>query len=98
MFDVVIQPGAILSVVVLFRKRLLPSGAGISGFSKGESFDLWKKTIVGVLPALIVGALLHRKIEAALFNPIGVAIALAIGGVALIVLEGIRIPERVQSL
>ena len=98
MFDVVIQLGAILSVVVLFRKRLFPSGTGISGFTKGEAFDLWKKTIVGVLPALIVGALLHRKIEAALFNPIGVSVALAVGGVALIVLEGIRIPERVHSV
>ena len=98
MFDVVIQLGAILSVVVLFRSRLFPSGMGISGFFKSDAFDLWKKTIVGVLPALIVGALLHKKIEAALFNPVGVAVALAVGGVALIVLEGIRLPERIQSV
>lgn len=97
-FDIVIQLGAILSVVVLFRNRLFPAGNGVSGFMKSEAFGLWKKTIVGVTPALFAGALFHKTIEAALFNPVGVSIALAIGGVALIILEGLRRRERILSV
>src|SRR5258708_277629 len=97
-FDVVIQLGAILAVALLYRKRLVPPAGGITAFFKSDAFGLWKKTIVGVLPALVAGALLHKQIEAALFNPLVVSIALAAGGIALIILEVSRRRERIDSV
>ena len=97
-FDVVIQLGAILAVALLYRKRLFPPAGGVTPFLKSDAFGLWKKTIAGVLPALIAGALLHRQIEAALFNPLVVSIALAGGGIALIILEGSARRERIDSV
>lgn len=84
MFDIVIQLGAILSVVVFFKNKLL-------------RFK-WGKAIVGVLPALFVGALFKTKIEQSLFNPLTVAVALVIGGVVLIVLENRRSDARIETI
>lgn len=86
-FDVIIQLGAIIAVVIYFRKTLFPSREEYGHFLKSRTFDLWKKTIAGVIPALVIGAIFHDKIEELLFNPFTVAIALVIGGVILIVVE-----------
>lgn len=84
MFDIVIQLGAILSVVVFFRNKLL--------------HFKWGKAIVGVLPALFIGALFKEKIEQLLFNPLTVAVALVIGGVALIVLENRKSDDKIKTI
>lgn len=83
MFDVVIQLGAILAVVVYFWDRLWPFGAD----DKGAVFDIWKKTFVAVLPALVLGKLFGDIIEERLFNPSTVALMLVVGGIALIAIE-----------
>lgn len=98
MFDVVIQLGAILSVVVYFRKRIFPYGDEKKDFFKSQTFDLWKKTIVGVVPALFIGALLQEKIEEKLFNPLTVSIALVIGGIVLIFIEGRKKHAKIESI
>jgi len=87
-FDVVIQLGAILSVVAYFWKRLFPFGRHLTPEKRSEILDLWKKTIVGVIPALVLGAAFGSLIKEYLFNPITVSIALIIGGILLIYLEG----------
>jgi undecaprenyl-diphosphatase len=97
MFDIVIQMGAILSVVVYFRDRLLPFGKAASEIRKREMWDIWKKTIVGVLPALAIGAAVGNHIEELLFNPIVVSSALLIGGIALILIERKKMESRVDS-
>lgn len=84
-FDVIIQLGAILAVVVFFWQKLWP-------FNKEESdrskiFSTWKKTIIGVIPMIIIGALLGSFVQEKLFNPLVVAIALMVGGVILILIE-----------
>ncbi|HEX9933788.1 MAG TPA: undecaprenyl-diphosphate phosphatase [bacterium] len=86
MFDVVIQMGAILSVLVYYRRRLVPFG-GLSLPEKQKCIALWKKTIVGVVPALFIGALAGNVVEEHLFNPIVVATALLVGGIVLVVIE-----------
>ena len=78
MFNVVIQLGAILSVVVYFRKRLIPSSHNQSSENQ-RIYDLWKKTLIGVIPALAIGALAGDYIEERLFNTTVVAIALIVG-------------------
>lgn len=95
MFDIVIQLGAILSVMVYFRKRLFPFG---DITRKKEVLTIWKKTIVGVIPALVIGALVGHKIEELLFNPITVSIALTIGGFFLIYIEGKNKPRLINSM
>lgn len=84
MFDIVIQLGAILSVLFFFRKRLWPFGKDRD--KNKEVMNIWYKTIVAVLPAIILGALLDKIIEKKLFNPWTVAIALAAGGIVLILI------------
>ncbi len=79
MFDIVIQLGAILAVVVVFWKRFLPRVS--------SNRELWKRVIISVLPALVFGALFGSKIQAVLFHPIVVAIALIIGGGVLLFAE-----------
>lgn len=85
-FDIVIQLGAILAVVGLYRRRVGQMCAGIAG-KNPQGLKLLGLLIVAFLPAAIVGLPLHKKIEANLFGPIPVAWALAVGGVLMIVAE-----------
>jgi len=97
MFDVVIQLGAILSVVVYFRKRLIPSGHNYHSINH-RIYDLWKKTLVGVIPALAIGALVGDYIEERLFNTTVVALALIVGGIILVYIENRRPLNRITSV
>ncbi|KAB1156728.1 undecaprenyl-diphosphate phosphatase [Flavobacterium luteum] len=72
LFTIVIQLGAILSVVVLYFKRFF------------QTFEFYLKILVGFIPAVILGLLFAKKIDALLENPITVAVSLLIGGVLLL--------------
>lgn len=97
MFDVVIQLGAILSVIVYFWKRLIPLGQNES--SKNQKIiELWKKTITGVIPALGIGFLVGKYIEERLFNTTIVALALIVGGLILVYIENRRNSVRISSM
>jgi len=97
-FDMVIQSGAILSVIVYFRKKLFPFGKVKTQEEKNATWDLWKKTAVGVIPAIIVGFSFGKSLQEALFDPYVVAVALIVGGLALLVIEGRKRPTRIDSL
>ncbi|MFH0921205.1 MAG: undecaprenyl-diphosphate phosphatase [Fibrobacterota bacterium] len=98
MFDVVIQLGAILSVLVYFRNRLYPFVASKNIAEKHEIFGNWKKAVVGVLPALVIGAAFGSTVEAKLFNPVTVALALFVGGLLLMAAERRRNVGTIQSV
>jgi undecaprenyl-diphosphatase len=85
-FDIVIQLGAILAVVGLYRKRVGQMCAGLVG-KNPQGLRLFCLLVVAFLPAAVIGLLLHKKIEANLFGPIPVAWAMAVGGVLMIVVE-----------
>jgi undecaprenyl-diphosphatase len=85
MFDIVIQLGAILAVVVYFWRRLWPFGEDPA--QTKAATGIWFKAIIGVLPAIVLGVLLGKTIEEKLFNPWVVASALLAGGVILIYIE-----------
>ncbi|MBP6859766.1 MAG: undecaprenyl-diphosphate phosphatase [Candidatus Magasanikbacteria bacterium] len=90
LFDVVIQLGAILAVIVVFWKKLWPFGK--DPIKKTTTLNvlsvtIWYKTILAVVPALVLGAIFGGLIEEKLFNPIVVAIALIVGGIVLIAVE-----------
>jgi undecaprenyl-diphosphatase len=89
-FDVVIQLGAILSVICYFHDRLIPplfpkTQEEIE--KRNEIFDVWFKAVCAVVPALVIGFILGKKIQNLLFNPETVAITLFVGGVILIIIE-----------
>jgi undecaprenyl-diphosphatase len=87
MFDVVIQLGAIMAVVVYFWKRLIPFGNSKSTAEKASTWMIWWKTLVGVIPALIIGGTVGKYVEDKLFNPYVVSVALLVGGILLLWME-----------
>jgi undecaprenyl-diphosphatase len=97
MFDIIIQLGAILAVIVYFRKKLFPFGWNKTFTEKVETWAIWKKVFIALIPALLAGALLGDFIEKTLFNPVTVAFALLIGGVFLIIVERRKMPGKCDS-
>jgi undecaprenyl-diphosphatase len=97
-FDVVIQLGSILSVVIYFWKRLFPFGRHLSPDQQKDIFMLWTKAVAGVMPALLIGGLLGHYIEEKLFNPAVVSIALIGGGVIIIYLESRKKEPKINSI
>lgn len=97
-FDVVIQLGAILSVVVYFWKRLFPFGAHVTPEQRKQIFTIWFKAAAGVIPALMLGSVFGSIIEEKLFNPITVSIALVVGGIVMIYLENRKRDSKINSI
>ena len=87
MFDVVIQLGAILAVIVLFFHKLNPFSPAKSAGEKKQTWQLWFKVIAAIIPSGIVGVLLDDWMEAHLHNAVVVSIALIVYGVAFILVE-----------
>jgi undecaprenyl-diphosphatase len=98
MFDYVIQLGAILSVVIYFWHKLNPFSRKKTAVERNQTFDLWKKTIVGVIPAVFIGKLFQESVENYLFNPITVSIALVVGGILLIYIENRSKTAKIASM
>ncbi len=95
-FDIVIQLGAILAVVVYFWPRLWPWSQANQGGK--EIWTLWSKILFAVVPVVILGALLGGVVKEKLFNPWIVALALIIGGLILIYIENRRPSARIQAV
>ncbi len=95
MFNVVIQLGAILAVVVLFFKKLNPFAPSKSAEEKKSTWIMWLKVLFASIPAAIAGILLDKIIEKAtnkdidgwLYNGVVVATALVVYGVLFILIE-----------
>jgi undecaprenyl-diphosphatase len=85
-FNVIIQLGAILAIVVLYWRTFW---AVLEGMLKGNpvSWRFVRNILIAFLPSAILGFLLINKIEALLGNGLVVAIALILGGVAILVIE-----------
>ena len=82
LFTVVIQLGAILSVVVLYFKRFF------------QTLDFYFKLLVAFIPAVVFGLLFSKKIDALLENPITVAISLVLGGIILLKVDDWFAPKE----
>ncbi len=99
-FDIVIQLGAILAVLGLYRKRVAQMLTGLSAASAAfiargpvptpehrQGLRLFGLLLIAFLPAAVFGKLFHETIEEHLFGPLPVVYALAAGGVLMIVVE-----------
>ncbi|MDE6034768.1 MAG: undecaprenyl-diphosphate phosphatase [Ruminococcus sp.] len=97
MFDVVVQLGAIVAVVIIFWSKLFPFGKkdnphplsndGFGAYIKTDIFQMWFKVLVACVPAAVIGLLFDDLFNALFYNPWTVAIALIVFGVAFIVVE-----------
>ena len=87
MFDVVIQLGAILAVIVLFFHKLNPFALKKSKVEKKQTWTLWFKVIAAIIPSGVVGVLFDDWMDEHLHNGIVVAIALIVYGIAFILVE-----------
>ena len=87
MFDVVIQLGAILAVIVLFFNKLNPFDLKKTVDEKKQTWTLWFKVIAAIIPSGVVGVLFDDWMDEHLHNGIVVAIALILYGIAFILVE-----------
>jgi undecaprenyl-diphosphatase len=96
-FEVIIQFGAIMAVVVVERRVFigLLTGGRPGGFSGLRGCTLLAIT---TLPVLIAGFLLHDWIKSVLFRPLPVALALLCGGIGILVVERFRTVSRINSI
>ncbi|WP_125154751.1 undecaprenyl-diphosphate phosphatase [Clostridium rectalis] len=86
LFEIVIQLGAILAVIVLYWDRLINSVKDIFAPDR-RGLKFWINIVVAAIPAVILGFLFDDIIDAKLMNPITVAAALVVGGILMIAIE-----------
>lgn len=87
MFDVVIQLGAILAVVVLYFSRLNPFAPSKTPEEKKATWRLWFHVLAGVIPSAVIGLLLDDWFNDHFYNALTVAVTLILYGVTFIVIE-----------
>jgi undecaprenyl-diphosphatase len=85
-FNIVIQSGAILAVIGLYRRRVFDICTGLLGKNR-DGLKLFFLLLIAFLPSAIIGLPLHKIIEQQLFAPIPVAYGLGVGGLIMIVVE-----------
>lgn len=83
-FEVVIQFGAILAILVLYWKRFWTV---LVTLKTQSSQHFVRNILLAFLPAMVIGAFVHDFIKTALFNPTVVAYALVAGGIAILLIE-----------
>lgn len=91
-FEIVIQLGAILAVCWLYRQRIADVAMHMWTRQGERRFAL--NILIAFIPAVIFGLLLHSVIKTYLFNPLTVAVALIVGGIAILWIE--RRPQHVR--
>ena len=96
MFNVVIQLGAILAVVLLFFHKLNPFSPKKDTLQKKDTWQLWFKVVVAVIPSAVIGLLLDDWTDAHLYNYIVVAITLILYGVAFLFVERLNQKRTVR--
>lgn len=98
MFEVVIQFGSILAVVLLYFHKLNPLSPRKSSVEKRQTWSLWGKVLVATLPAGLIGILMDDVINQYLNTPVVVAITLILYGIFFILIERRRRRPGIQSL
>lgn len=105
MFEVVIQLGAILAVVVLFWNQIFPfkkhcrrpmKKTGLLSCVDRDILILWVKILTACIPAGVIGVLFDDVFDPLFYNPFSVASALIVFGIAFIVIENVRRHTRPQ--
>lgn len=106
MFEVVIQLGAILAVVVIFWHQIFPfqkpvytrrmKKPGLISYINMDIFWLWMKILIACVPAAVIGLLFSEKFEELFYNYTTVSLALIVFGVAFLIVEERHKGKRAQ--
>ena len=99
-FKIAIQLGAILAVLVAYRRRFLAIAGGALR-QEPRALAFIRNILLGVLPAMLVGVLAYSAIRALLESPVTVAVALIVGGILILLIERTiqpRIPGTVEDM
>ena len=88
LFEIAIQLGAILSVVVIYWKK----------FFRLDRLNFYIKLVVAVIPALVLGFIFSKKIDALLESPTTVSITLLLGGFVLLFIDKLFKAPAVEKL
>lgn len=94
-FEVFIQVGAVVAVIVYYRAELLKQVATVPKDKGVQRF--WLGIIIAFIPAAVLGFLFLDKIKAELFNPTVVAISLIVGGIIFLIIERMGIGEKATT-
>lgn len=99
MFQVVIQFGAILAVVLLYWNKIWPitrnkkeaiKSTGILSYFNKDIMILWAKILVACVPAAVIGVFFDEVLETLFYNPFCIALALIVFGIAFIIVENLN--------
>jgi undecaprenyl-diphosphatase len=96
-FEIVIQLGAVLAVLVEYRRLLTERVAGLFT-GKPESKALLLALVTAFVPTVVLGLALHHAIKTYLFGPLPVAGALVVGGIVMIAVDRIRVRRGIVGL
>ena len=96
-FDIVIQLGAILAVIVLYWRRFMEVAVGLFG-GRPKSWAFVRNIALGFLPAAAIGVLVYKAVKALLESPTVVAVALIVGGIAILAIERLAKRARIESV
>ncbi|HCX14421.1 MAG TPA: undecaprenyl-diphosphatase [Rhodospirillaceae bacterium] len=92
LFEIVIQLGAILAVVWVYRTKIMSVFVGLPTESSARRFTL--NIFLAFLPAVVIGALSYDLIKSVLFSPWVVSTMLIVGGIAIIIIEKLQRQEH----
>ncbi len=87
LFEIAIQLGAILSVIVLYRKKFFPL----------NHINFYVKLVIAVIPALVLGFIFSKKIDALLESPLTVSITMLAGGFILLFIDKLFTQPTVEK-
>jgi undecaprenyl-diphosphatase len=91
-FEVLVQLGAILAILLVYFRRLLDIALRIPSDPSARRFVIG--VLIAFLPAAVIGALLHSFIKGVLFNPFIVCCTLVAGGLILLVVDELELQEK----
>ncbi|HJQ57782.1 MAG TPA: undecaprenyl-diphosphate phosphatase [Vineibacter sp.] len=95
-FEIIIQLGAILAVCWLYREKIWQTAVGLFREPVATRFAI--NVVVAFLPAAVIGVFAHRLIKTVLFNPWVVAVALVVGGLAILLIERIAPRPAIKTV
>lgn len=96
MFNVVIQLGAIMAVVVLYFHKLNPFSPRKTQKQKMLTWQMWIKVLIASVPAGVVGVLFNDYLDAVFYKPLPVAVMLIVYGILFIVVENRNKHQKVK--
>ncbi len=94
-FDIAIQLGAIISVLIYFREKIFTLIQNSATDQKARNFLI--SLFIAFLPVAVMGLLIHKWIKAMFFNPLSVGTALIVGGIAIILIEKKSVIEEKED-